>query len=91
MPDKALDRSKKNFYIGNELLYSPCFLSIFGRMSKSTAVAYKHLADLILVKRSELYGHIYWIRIKINFALLKSSVNAIRKYRSWQGRAVKLE
>ena len=56
-------------------------------MSKSTAVAYKHLADLISAKRGEPYGQVIsWVRIKINFSLLKSSINAIRGYRSSQGR-----
>ena len=53
--------------------FTPLVFSIFGGMSKSTAVAYKHLADLISAKRGEPYGQVIsWIRIKINFALLKS-------------------
>lgn len=70
--------------------FTPLVFSIFGGTSKSTAVAYKRLADLISVKRSEPYGQVIsWIRIRINFALLKSSINAIRGYRSRQGRPVK--
>ena len=69
--------------------FTPLVFSIFGGMSKSTAAAYKHLADL---KRGEPYGQVIsWICIKINFALLKSSINAIRGYRSRQGRPVKFD
>ena len=58
--------------------FTPLVFSMFGGMSKSTAVAYKRLADLISVKQSEPYGQVIMIsriRIKINFALLKSSCN----------------
>ena len=70
--------------------FTPLVFSIFGGMRKCTAVAYKRLADLLSVKRSETYSQaISWIRININFALLRSSINAIRGYRSRQGRPAK--
>ena len=69
---------------------TPLVFSIFGGMSKCTAVAYKRLADLLSVKRSETYSQVIpWIHININFALLRSSINAIRGYRSQQGRPAK--
>ena len=72
--------------------FTPLVLSIFGGMSKSTLVAYKHLADLISAKWSEPYSQVIsWIRVKINFALLKSSINAIRGYRSWLGRPFRFD
>ena len=72
--------------------FTPLVFSIFEGMSKSTAVACKQLTYLISAKRGEPCGQVIsWIRIKINFALLKSSINAIRGYRSCQGRPVRFD
>ena len=66
--------------------------SIFGGMSKLTAVVYKRLADLLSAKRREPYSQvILWLRIKINFILLKSAINAIRGYRSHRGKPCRLD
>ena len=72
--------------------FTPLVFSIFGGMSKLTTVAYKRLADLLSAKRNEPYNQVIsWIRIRINLILIRSAVNAIRGYRSRQGRPCRLD
>ena len=63
--------------------FSPLVFSTFGGMGKSTAIVYKRLAHLLSVKREESYSNIvHWLRCRLGFALLRSSITCLRGSRS---------
>jgi hypothetical protein len=59
--------------------FTPLVFSTTGGMGKETAVAYKHLAELVAEKRKSEYGiSLAWMRCILSFALIRSAVTAIR-------------
>ena len=60
---RSQEREKRRQYeerinVAEMSSFTPLVFSIFGGMSKCTAVAYKRLADLLSVKRSETYSQV---------------------------------
>ena len=63
--------------------FTPLVMSVTGGMGKSATVFYKRLASMISEKRNTPYSQtINWIRCKLSFALLRSSIMSIRGARS---------
>ena len=63
--------------------FSPLVFSTSGGMGKSTAIVYKRLAHLLSVKREESYSNVIrWLRCRLGFALLRSSITCLRGSRS---------
>ena len=66
---------------------TPLVFSITDGMGKETTVAYKCLAELLAQKRKSEYGiTLAWMRCTLSFALIRSSVMAIRGSRSASNR-----
>ena len=64
-------------------VFTPLVFSTTGGMGKETAVAYKHLAELLAEKRKSEYGiTLAWMRCILSFALIRSAVTAIRGSRT---------
>jgi hypothetical protein len=64
-------------------VFTPLVFSTTGGMGKETAVAYKHLAELLAEKRKREYGiTLAWMRCILSFALIRSAVTAIRGSRT---------
>ena len=58
----------------------------FGRIATNT---YKRLASLLAEKRNQAYGPtMCWLRCRLSFSLLRSSIMALRGSRSASGRAI---
>jgi hypothetical protein len=63
--------------------FSPLIFSTSAGMGKSTSIVYKRLAHLLSVKRDEPYcSTIRWLRCRLGFALLRSSIMCLRGSRS---------
>ena len=63
--------------------FTPLVFSTTGGMSRGTTTFYKRLAAMISEKRNEKYSTIIsWIRCRLSFALLRSSLMCIRGARS---------
>ena len=63
--------------------FTPLVMSVTGGMGKSATTFYKRLASMISEKRDTPYSQtINWIRCKLSFALLRSSIMSIRGARS---------
>ena len=63
--------------------FTPLIMSVTGGMGKSATTFYKRLASMISKKRDTPYSQtINWIRCKLSFALLRSSIMSIRGARS---------
>ena len=70
--------------------FMPLVFSIFGGMCKLATITYRRLADLLSAKRKEPYSQVVaWMRYRLNFALIQSSINALRGYRSCHGSAIR--
>jgi hypothetical protein len=64
-------------------VFTPLVFSTTGGMGKETAVAYKHLAELLAEKRKSEYGiTLAWMRCILSFALIRSAVTAVRGSRT---------
>ena len=62
-------------------VFTPLVFSTTGGMGKETAVAYKHLAELLAEMRKTEYGiTLAWMRL--SFALIRSAVTSIRGSRT---------
>ena len=59
--------------------FTPLIFSTTGGMGKSAAVFYGRLADMIATKTKQPYSStITWIRCRLNFSLIRSSVSCLR-------------
>ena len=63
--------------------FTPLVLSATGGMARSATVFYKRLAGMLSDKRDVPYDQtMRWIRCKLSFALLRTSILCIRGARS---------
>ena len=70
-------------------VFTSLVFSTTGGMGKETAVAYKHLAELLAEKRKSEYGiTLAWMRCILSFALIRSAVTAIRGSRTSERRDI---
>ena len=59
--------------------FTPLILTTTGGMGREATVFYKRLASLLSEARNEAYSEVMgWIRCRISFALLRSSISCIR-------------
>ena len=70
-------------------IFTPLVLSISGGMGRETQTFYKRLADLLSLKCDMAYSSLMgWLRCKLSFTILRSTVMCIRGSRSSRHRAV---
>ena len=63
--------------------FTPLIFSTSGGMGRQAEVFYKRLVSMIAKKRDEPYSRVMgWIRCRISFSLLRSSIMCIRGSRS---------
>ena len=63
--------------------FSPLVFTTAGGMGATATVVYKRLASLIAEKHDKPYGQtLHWMRCRINFSLLRSSIMCLRGSRS---------
>ena len=63
--------------------FTPLVLSTTGGMGKAATTFYERLASFLSDKRDENYSHTMgWLRCRLSFALLRSSIMCIRGARS---------
>ena len=63
--------------------FTPLVMSATGGMGRAATTFYKRLASMISEKRNTEYSQtVNWIRCKLSFALLRSSIMSIRGARS---------
>ena len=63
-------------------VFTPLVLSTTGGMGKEATTFYKRLADMIAQKRQHPYSVMGWLRCRLSFASLRSSIMCIRGSRS---------
>ena len=74
--------------------FTPLVMSTTGGMGKEATTFFKRLASLLSAKWDTTYSNttysntLNWLRCRLSFSLLRSSIQAIRGARSSQGRAV---
>jgi len=70
--------------------FTPLVLSATGGMGNEATTFYKHLASLLAQKWDSPYSStLCWLRCRLSYSLLRSSIQAIRGARSSQGHAVR--
>ena len=70
--------------------FTPLVLSATGGMASEASVFYKRLASLLAAKWDNSYSStLCWLRCRLAFSLLRSSIQAIRGARSSRGHAIK--
>ena len=70
--------------------FTPLVMSLTGGLGRAANVCYKRLASLIATKQDQPYSStIAWIRCRLSFSLLRSSIQCIRGARSAIGRAAR--
>ena len=70
--------------------FTPLVMSLTGGCGNAATVFYKRLASLLAEKWDQPYSStLAWMRCKLSFALLRSSIQCIRGARSTCGRAFK--
>ena len=66
--------------------FAPLVFATSGGMGKQATVFYKRLASLLALKKDQPYSHmIGWIRCRLGFSLLRSSITCLRGTRSTAG------
>ena len=66
--------------------FAPLVFTTSGGMGKQATVFYKRLASLLALKKDQPYSHmIGWIRCRLGFSLLRSSITCLRGTRSTAG------
>ena len=66
--------------------FAPIVLSCTGGLGHIATNTYKRLASLLAEKRNQPYGPtMCWLRCRLSFALLRSSIMALRGSRSSSG------
>ena len=69
--------------------FTPLVMSLSGGCGNSATIFYKRLASMLTEKWDQPYSTtLAWMRCKLSFALLRSSIQCIRGARSAGGRAV---
>ena len=69
--------------------FSPIVMSCTGGFGRIATNTYKRLASLLAEKRNQAYGPtMCWLRCRLSFSLLRSSIMALRGSRSASGRAI---
>ena len=69
--------------------FSPLVFSSSGGMGPSATTFYKHLASLIADRNDQPYSRVlYWIRCRLGFSLLRSSIVCLRRARSSHHRPI---
>ncbi len=72
--------------------FTPIVLSLTGGLGNAATTCYKKLASLLSVKRGQHYNTtMSWLRCRLSFSLLRSSIMCIRGARSSQGHPIKLD
>ena len=67
--------------------FSPLVFSVTGGMAKEATVFYKRLASLLADKWNQPYSiTINWLRCRLSYSLLRSSIRSLRGARSSIGR-----
>ena len=70
--------------------FTPLVMSLTGGLGPAATTTYKHLASLLSAKWNQSYGSVMaWLRCRLSFSLLRSSIMYIRGARSSQGHAQK--
>jgi len=70
--------------------FTPLVMSLSGRCANTANITYKHLATMLAEKWEQPYcSTLAWMRCKLSFALLWSSMQCIRGARSAGGHAFK--
>ncbi len=70
--------------------FTPLVLSVSGGMGNEATTFYKRLASLLAEKWDSPYSTtLNWLRCRLSFSLLRSSIQAIRGARSSQGQAAR--
>lgn len=91
---RRCERNKRNVYEQRvrqveHASFAPLVWSVTGGASPGTAAFLKRLALLLAERKEESYSStIHWLRCRVNFALLRSSITCIRGHRSAVGRPV---
>ena len=71
--------------------FSPLVLSATGGLAREADTFYKRLASMLASKWEHTYSHtLCWLRCRLAFSLLRSSIQAIRGARSRCGHAIKM-
>ena len=66
--------------------FAPLVFATSGGMGKQATVFYKRLASLLALKKNQPYSHVIgWIRCRLGFSLLRSSITCLRGTRSTAG------
>ena len=66
--------------------FTPLVFSTSGGMGRQATVFFKRLASLLARKRDQPYSHVIgWIRCRLGFSLLRSSITSLRGTRSIAG------
>lgn len=66
--------------------FSPLIFSTSGGMGPTAKIVYKKIAAMIAEKRDQSYSiTIKWIRCRLSFALIRSSIMCLRGHRSTRG------
>ena len=70
-------------------LFSPIVMLITGGLGRIATSTYKRLASLLAEKWNQAYGPtMSWLRCRLSFSLLRSSIQALRGSRSSSGCAI---
>ena len=70
--------------------FTPLVMSLSGRCASTVNITYKCLATMLAEKWEQPYcSTLAWMRCKLSFALLRSSIQCIRGARSTSGHAFK--
>ena len=70
--------------------FTPLVMSLSGGVGKAANITYKRLASMLSEKWNQNYScTLAWMRCKLSFSLLRSSIQCIRGARSASGRAFK--
>ncbi len=72
--------------------FTPLVMASTGGLGPAASLTYKRLATLLAVKLNQTYSTtLSWLRCRLSFCLLRSSIQAIRDARSSCGRAIKVD
>ncbi len=71
---------------------TPLVMASTGGLGPAASLTYKRLATLLAVNWNQTYSTtLSWLRCRLSFCLLRSSIQAIRGARSSGGRAIKVD
>ena len=77
---RAYEERIRNVEMGT---FTPLVFSIQGGSSRSTQITFKRMASLLADKQGDPYSQVInWIRYRLSFSLIRSSINAIRGSRT---------